>query len=139
MVNADLVRRFRTLRRGNAGTEFPYRIVCEDLFLHFQFGPDGYSRFWYAVAIFGHFSLSGLNIQRERREEGREERKRGVVMLFYATRSLILSIILAGRISVQAINEKAPTIDHVCPWFVLQLLGLLSLRLPKLHRGLESE
>jgi hypothetical protein len=38
---------------------------------------------------------------------------------------------LAGRISVQAINEKAPTIDHVGPWFVLQLMGLLSLRLPK--------
>jgi hypothetical protein len=38
---------------------------------------------------------------------------------------------LAERISVQAINEKAPTIDHVGPWFVLQLLGLLSLRLPE--------
>jgi hypothetical protein len=60
-----------------------------------------------------------LNIRRERREG--EERKRGVVMLFYATRSLILSKMLAGRISVQAINEKAPTIDHVGPWFVLQL------------------
>lgn len=97
-------------------------------FLHFQFGPDGYSRFWYAVAIFGHFFLTGLNIQRERRKG---EEKRGVVMLFYATRSLILSIMLAGRISVQAINEKAPAIDHVGPWFVLQLLRLLSLRLPK--------
>jgi hypothetical protein len=30
-------------------------------------------------------------------------------MLFYATRSLILSKLLAGRISVQAINEKVPT------------------------------
>lgn len=52
------------------------------------------------------------------REVRGEERKRGVVMLFYATRSLILSIMLAGRISVQAINEKAPAIDHVGPWFV---------------------
>ena len=45
---------------------------------------------------------------------------------------------LAERISVQAINEKAPTIDHVGPWFVLQLLGLLSLRLPKPTNGKQS-
>jgi hypothetical protein len=74
-----------------------------------------------------------LNIQRStfnEREVRGEERKRGVVMLFYATRSLILSIMLAGGISVQAINEKAPAIDHVGPWFVF-VLQLLSLRLPK--------
>ena len=38
----------------------------------------------------------------------REERRRGGT-LFYATRSLILSKMLAGRISVVLINEKAPT------------------------------
>jgi hypothetical protein len=59
-----------------------------------------------------------LNITFDEREE---VRKRGVVMLFYATRSLNLSKMLAGGISAQAINEKAPTVDHVGPWFVLQL------------------
>jgi hypothetical protein len=72
---------------------------------------------------------------------GRGEEERGGGWLFYATRSPILSKMLAERISVQAINEKVPTIDHVGPWFVLQLFCLLSLRPPKPttnNRGLES-
>jgi hypothetical protein len=60
-----------------------------------------------------------LNIRRERREE------RGRETLFCATRSLILSKMLAERISALLINEKAPTT------LVLGLLGLLSLRLPQ--------
>lgn len=72
-----------------------------------------------------------LNIRRERREEGGEERT-----LFCATRSPILSKMLAERISALRINEKAPTT------LVFGLLGCVFCLCgcPRAHhRGLESE
>jgi hypothetical protein len=64
VVNADLDRRFRTLDGEMQVPTFHIGLSAKTFFLHFQFGPDGYSRFWYAVAILGHFSLSGLNVER---------------------------------------------------------------------------
>jgi hypothetical protein len=84
---------------------FHIGLFANTSFLHFQFGPDGYSRFWHTVAILGHFFLR-LNIRRERREG---EVERGGHALLRHSITNPFQKCSQVRISVQAINEKAPT------------------------------
>jgi hypothetical protein len=76
-VNADLDCRFRTPNGEMQDPTFHIGWSAKAS-LHFQFGPDGYSRFWYAVAILGDFFLSGFeHSTREKRGPGEERKREG--------------------------------------------------------------
>src|SRR6266852_41518 len=104
------------LERSNGEMQVPtfhIGLSANTSFLHFQFGPDGYSRFWHAVANLGHFILSGSQLEHSTRE------KRG---------GISTNVVDGRRLCL----DGDPTCEHF--WRrrpVLQLVCLLSLRLPK--------
>jgi hypothetical protein len=67
VVNADLTRRFRAPNGEMQVPTFHIGLFAKTSFCIFQFGPDGYSRFWYAVAILGHFDSLVEHSAREKR------------------------------------------------------------------------